>query len=80
MFIPYALKGGEPMSARAARTRLFTVFETIDDARREVFVGMSPEPSPRGRVIESRLEETDARDFIRLYVKTRLPAGWRFRI
>lgn len=67
------------MSARPARTRLFTVFEAIDDDLREVYVGMSLEPSPRGRVIESRLEEADARDFIRLYVKTGLPPGWRFR-
>ena len=83
-------------------TRL-TVFELLNEARKEIFVGASPLPAADAfdaihrvvplaikhwdfaelgpnclRVVEPNLPEAAARAFIATYVKTSLPAGWRY--
>ena len=81
-------------------SRLYTVFELVNEKRLEIYVGAARAPlvqaagalHPRSesikdwdlddagavRGIEGDMSEQDARAFIKNYVQTALPEGWRF--
>lgn len=81
-------------------SRLYMVFEAVNEKRREIYVGaayvsalqeigaLHPRPesikdwdlrdAKAVNRIEGDMPEEDARAFIQNYIRTSLPAGWRF--